>query len=182
MWAAKILLRTLRSHGISVDGEARYQDSHVAEKNRFNPEGKHELAFVTGKSLGEIIRVTNKLSVNLYAELLLRTLGRERAPMVSEDRSGGRERGDDERGRELIRLWLSRQGIKTTKLAIHDGSGLSRLDLVTPEATAQLLAAIRKTNSGGIFTESLPIGGPTALWEGRLVSGGSIVAKREHNL
>ena len=178
MWAAKIFLRTLRSHGISVDGEARYQDSHVAEKNRFNPEGKQELAFVTGKSLGEIIRVTNKLSVNLYAELLLRTLGRERAPMVSEDRSGGRERGDDERGRELIRLWLSRQGIKTTKLAIHDGSGLSRLDLVTPQATAQLLAAIRKTNSGGIFTESLPIGGTDGTLGGRLNFGeGRIVAK-----
>ena len=178
LWAAKMFLRTLRSHGISVDGEARYRDSRVAEKNRFNPEGKQELAFVTGRSLGEIIRITNKLSVNLYAEILLRTLGRERAPMISDDKSGGRERGDDEHGRELIKLWLSRQGIKTTKLAIHDGSGLSRLDLVTPQATAQLLAAIRKTNSGEIFADSLPIAGTDGTLGGRLASvEGRIVAK-----
>ncbi|HEY5402881.1 MAG TPA: D-alanyl-D-alanine carboxypeptidase/D-alanyl-D-alanine-endopeptidase [Pyrinomonadaceae bacterium] len=178
LWAAKMFLRTLRSHGISVDGEARYRDSRVAEKNRFNPEGKQELAFVTGKSLSEIIRITNKLSVNLFAEILLRTLGRERAQMISEDMAGGRERGDDEHGRELIKLWLSRQGIKTTKLAIHDGSGLSRLDLVTPQATAQLLAAIRKTNSGEIFADSLPIAGTDGTLGGRLASvEGRIVAK-----
>jgi D-alanyl-D-alanine carboxypeptidase/D-alanyl-D-alanine-endopeptidase (penicillin-binding protein 4) len=178
LWAAKIFLRNLRSHGITVDGEAQLRDSLVAERNRFNPEGKHELAFVNSNSLGEIIRTTNKFSVNLYAELLLRTLGRERSPMLESDSEVGRERGDDERGVDLIRLWLSKQGIKTSNLALHDGSGLSRLDLVTPRATAQILEAMRKTNSAKIFTDSLPIAGTDGTLGGRLkITEGRLVAK-----
>ena len=177
-WAAMIFLRMLRSQGITVDGQPVSRDSRVAEKNRFNPEGKYELAFVSGKSLGEIVRTTNKLSVNLYAELLLRTLGRERAPMLSPDSEIGRERGDDERGVDVVRLWLSKNGIKTSNLAIHDGSGLSRLDLVTPRATAQLLEAIRKTNSAKIFVDSLPIAGTDGTLGGRLkITEGRVVAK-----
>ncbi len=178
VWAAKIFLRMLKSQGITVDGQAVGRDSRVAEKDRFNPDGKHELAFSNGKSLGEIVRMTNKLSVNLYAELLLRTIGRERSPMLPPDSEIGRERGDDESGVDLIRLWLSKQGIKTSNLALHDGSGLSRLDLVTPRATAQLLEAIRKTNSARIFTDSLPIAGTDGTLGGRLkVTEGRLVAK-----
>jgi D-alanyl-D-alanine carboxypeptidase/D-alanyl-D-alanine-endopeptidase (penicillin-binding protein 4) len=178
LWAAKIFLRTLKSHGITVDGEAQFRDSRVAEKNRFNSDGKAELAFVNSKSLGEIIKATNKYSINLYAELLLRTVGRERSPMLPGDSEVGRERGDDERGIDLIRLWLSKQGVKISNLAIHDGSGLSRLDLVTPRATAQLLEAIRKTNSEKIFTDSLPIAGTDGTLGGRLKSTeGRLVAK-----
>ena len=177
-WAARIFLRMLRSHGVTVDGQAVSHDSKVAEKVRFNPEGKQELAFVNGKSLGDIVRTTNKLSVNLYAELLLRTMGRERSPMLPPDSEIGRERGDDERGVDLIRLWLSKQGIKTSNLALHDGSGLSRLDLVTPRATAQLLESIRKTNSARIFRDSLPIAGTDGTLGGRLkITEGRVVAK-----
>jgi D-alanyl-D-alanine carboxypeptidase/D-alanyl-D-alanine-endopeptidase (penicillin-binding protein 4) len=178
LWAAKIFLRSLKSHGIVVDGDARYRDSRIAEQNRFDPQGKSELAFVNSKTLGEIVRTTNKLSVNLYAELLLRTLGRERTAMLSADSEVGRERGDDERGTDLVRLWLSKQGIKISNLAIHDGSGLSRLDLVTPRATAQLLEAIRKTNSAKVFTDSLPIAGTDGTLGGRLkATEGRVVAK-----
>jgi len=177
-WAARMFLRMLRSRGVTVDGQAMERDSRVAEKDRFNPEGKHELVFVNGKSLGEIVRTTNKLSVNLYAELLLRTMGRERSPMLPPDSEIGRERGDDERGADLIRLWLSKQGINTSHLALHDGSGLSRLNLVTPRATAQLLEAIRKTNSARIFMDSLPIAGTDGTLGGRLkITEGRVVAK-----
>jgi D-alanyl-D-alanine carboxypeptidase/D-alanyl-D-alanine-endopeptidase (penicillin-binding protein 4) len=168
LWAASILLRVLKSHGISVAGTAQSRDSRVPERERFNPEGKHELAFVTGNPLGEIIKATNKFSVNLYAELLLRTVGRERAAMLSSADGPGREVGDDERGVNLVRLWLTRQGIKTSGLAIHDGSGLSRLDLITPRATVELLESIHKTNAGGVFTDSLPVAATDGTLRGRL--------------
>jgi D-alanyl-D-alanine carboxypeptidase/D-alanyl-D-alanine-endopeptidase (penicillin-binding protein 4) len=178
LWAAIILLNALKAHGISVDGVAKFRDSRLSERERFNPEGKHELAFVSSKPLAEIIKVTNKFSVNLYAELLLRTLGRERAALLQTGNSGGRELGDDERGTNLVRLWLSRQGIKTSGLAIHDGSGLSRLNLVTPQATALLLAAMRKTNSGEVFMSSLPVAGTDGTLQGRLqATNGKVAAK-----
>jgi len=168
LWAATIFHRLLRTNGIVVDGIAQSRDSRVAEKIRLEPSASRELAFVTGRSLGEIVNVTNKQSVNLYAELLLRTLGRERAAMLSEGTQIGRELGDDERGVQLITLWLARQNINTTGLSIHDGSGLSRLNLVSPRVTSQLLAAMTKSNSAAIFTESLPVAATDGTLGGRL--------------
>ncbi len=178
LWAASIFLRTLRTHGIVVDGVAKFRDSRVPVKSRFEPSGNHELAFVTSQSLSEIVKVTNKFSVNLYAELLLRTIGRERAAMLPDEREIGRELGDDERGTRLIELWLRNQKIDTRNLAIHDGSGLSRLNLVTPRATSQLLEAIRRTTSARIFTESLPVAGTDGTLQSRLqATSGRIAAK-----
>lgn len=178
LWASMMLLRALKLQGITVEGAAQFRDSREAEKERFDPRGKVELAFVNSQSLGEIIKLTNKFSVNLYAELLLRTLGRERGAMLGVSNSGARESGDDEKGTSLVVLWLSRQGIRTNELAIHDGSGLSRLDLVTPRATAQLLEAIRKTGSGQVFTASLPIAGVDGTLQGRLkATNGRVAAK-----
>ena len=178
LWAAKTLLRELKTQGIRDDGAPKFRDAWVTERDRFNPDGKVELASTISKPLGEIVKATNKFSVNLYAELLLRTLGKERAAMLNTGSIPGRELGDDERGIDLIRLWLTKQGIKTTGLALRDGCGLSRLNLVTPQATTELLAAIRKTNSGRVFVESLPIAGVDGTLLGRLKdTNGAVVAK-----
>jgi serine-type D-Ala-D-Ala carboxypeptidase/endopeptidase (penicillin-binding protein 4) len=168
LWAAQLFIRALKAQGITVDGVPKARDSKTPETERFKTDGKQELAAVISKSLGEIVRVTNKLSVNLYAELILRTLGRERGSMLSSQELPGRERGDEEAGTDIVRLWLSRSGIKTNGLAIHDGSGLSRLNLVTPQATVRLLEAIRRTYSGEIFTDSLPIAAKDGTLVGRL--------------
>jgi D-alanyl-D-alanine carboxypeptidase/D-alanyl-D-alanine-endopeptidase (penicillin-binding protein 4) len=110
--------------------------------------------------------------------LLLRTLGHERNAMLRTEPPTGRERGDEEAGGALILLWLARAGVNTNGLAIHDGSGLSRLDLVTPEATAGLLAAIKRTNSAQVFTDSLPIAGIDGTLGSRLRQfSGQIQAK-----
>lgn len=178
LWAARLFARALRSRGITVDGEAGSRDSRVPEQDRFNPNGKQELAFVSGKSLAEIVKITNKQSVNLFAELILRTLGRERAALLQPQNNVGREHGDEEAGVDIVRLWLSRAGIKTTELAIHDGSGLSRMNLVTPEATARLLEAINRTSSAPVFSDSLPLSGTDGTLAGRLGSlAGKVKAK-----
>jgi len=178
LWAARLFVRELKAAGISIAGTADYRDSKSPRSQRFDPTKNIELARVSGQSLAEIVRATNKQSINLYAELLLRTLGRERRGMLATEPSVGRERGDDEAGAALILLWLSRAEISTRGLAIHDGSGLSRLDLVTPEATAGLLAAIRHTNSAQVFTDSLPVAGVDGTLGGRLRQfSGQIQAK-----
>lgn len=178
LWAARQFIRQLKAAGISVDGIAEYRDSKMAQSERFDPSQNIELAGITGKTLGEIVHETNKHSINLYAELLLRTLGHERAGMLTSVPPKGRERGDEEAGAALIKLWLDRAGVPTAGVAIHDGSGLSRLDLVTPEAAAGLLAAIRRTNSAQIFTDSLPIAGTDGTLVGRLQEhSGKVQAK-----
>ena len=144
------------------------RDSRVPPSQRFDPLHSVELAFVQSLPLGEIAKKTNKESINLYAELILRTLGRERGEMAALPQGIGRERGDDEAGLAVIRVWLARAGIPTTRLALHDGSGLSRLDLVTPETSARFLLALSKTNAGPPFKESLPIAGRDGTLAGRL--------------
>lgn len=168
LWAAKLFLVALKTRGIAVDGQALTRDAQEPVSQRFDPQRATEVAFVSSKPLRDIIKITNKFSVNLYAELLLRTIGRERATLLSTPEPTGRERGDDEAGLSVIKLWLGRSGVATNGLALHDGSGLSRLNLVTPRAFSQLLAALYSNPNGQIFKESLPLSGRDGTLGGRL--------------
>lgn len=182
LWAARLFVRALKTRGIQVDGQTLSRDSHVPPSQRFDPAHAVELAVLPSQSLGEIARQTNKESINLYAELILRTLGRERGEMVGLPEGIGRERGDDETGLAVIRLWLERAGIPVAHLALHDGSGLSRLDLVTPETSARLLLALSRTNSGSVFKDSLPIAGRDGTLGGRLKSVADRVSAKTGSL
>ncbi len=76
----------------------------------------------------EDVQVINKVSQNLHAEILLRLLGREKGTA-----------GTVEGGLEVVRGFLNRAGIPSDQYAFYDGSGLSRQNLVTPDAVVQLL-------------------------------------------
>jgi len=78
--------------------------------------------------LSEIVEVINKQSNNFYAEQVFRTYG-----------WGGSARG----GSRRTKTFLRRAGVDTRDLSIHDGSGLSRKDLVTPRALRELLVHMR---------------------------------------
>ena len=180
LWAALLFRDALKRRGITVDGKVRSVDARDAAEDRLDTGRAVELASVQGKSLGQIVHATNKESINLYAELILRTLGHERgATAPAKDPKRTQTRGDDEAGLAVIRLWLEQHGIQTDALALHDGSGLSRLDLVTPETTARLLAAVNQTPARAVFKDSLPVAGRDGTLRGRLrsVKPGSIVAK-----
>lgn len=169
LWAARILTKSLRARGIVVEGDAHSRDFRAPQDNRFDPAKAIELANVSSKPLSEVVRETNKESINLNAELILRTLGRERGQLAPDtDTHKTHERGDDEAGIAVIRQWLKRAGIAADSLALHDGSGLSRLDLVTPDATAHLLLAISRTPSASTFLQSLPLSGSDGTLAGRL--------------
>jgi D-alanyl-D-alanine carboxypeptidase/D-alanyl-D-alanine-endopeptidase (penicillin-binding protein 4) len=82
LWTTKLFLAALKKRGIVVDGQAISRNSRVPTNERFDPSRNIELAAVNSKSLIDLVTVTNKESNNLYAELLLRTLGRERGAML----------------------------------------------------------------------------------------------------
>lgn len=168
LWAARLFVDALKARGIAVSGEAESRNARAPENMRFDPTKTNELAFVTSQPLSEIAKKTNKESVNLNAELILRTLGRERGGIAAEPEPPGRERGDDETGLAVVRVWLSRAEVPLSHIALHDGSGLSRLDLVTPESSARLLVAMSRTGTAGVFKDSLPIAGRDGTLAGRL--------------
>jgi D-alanyl-D-alanine carboxypeptidase/D-alanyl-D-alanine-endopeptidase (penicillin-binding protein 4) len=181
LWAALLFRDALKKRGITIEGKVRTVDARDDDKEaRTDPEHAIELASIQSKTLGQIARETNKESINLYAELILRTLGKERgATAPGKDPKRIRTRGDDEAGLAVVRQWLEQHGIATGALALHDGSGLSRLDLVTPETTARLLAAAAQSRTAEVFRDSLPIAGRDGTLKGRLrfVSPGHLVAK-----
>jgi len=177
--AATLFKQTLIARGIRVDGEARSRDARVPESEKFDPQKASELATVESQTLGAIVRKTNKESNNLYAELILRTLGKERGHTAPDPNPRKhRTRGDDEAGAAVIKWWLTSHGASTSALAIHDGSGLSRLDLVTPQSAVKLLMAMAKSPQAETFRDSLPIAGRDGTLRGRLLSeSGRVVAK-----
>lgn len=177
--AATIFKQLLNARGIQVDGDAATRDSRASEANRFDPQKAIELAYIESAPLANIVRTTNKESNNLYAELILRTLGREKGASIP-DPNPHKEaaRGDDQAGVAVIKRWLSDHGINAISLALHDGSGLSRLDLITPESAARLLAIAAQASWGQSFYDSLPVAGHDGTLQSRLVNvTGRIVAK-----
>jgi serine-type D-Ala-D-Ala carboxypeptidase/endopeptidase (penicillin-binding protein 4) len=179
MRAATLFKQALTTRGIKIEGEARTRDFRVPENEKFDPQKAFELGYLESRSLAEIARKTNKESNNLYAELIFRTLGKERGTTAPDPNPRKNQtRGDDEAATAVVKSWLSAHGIAANALAIHDGSGLSRLDLVTPEGTAKLLAAVTKSASANTFRESLPIAGRDGTLRGRLTSeAGRVFAK-----
>ena len=177
LWAAKNFREALQKRGIAVDGEAKSVD--WKSENRLDANNAVELAFVESQPLGGIIKRMNKKSVNIYAELILRTIGkRAGSSAVSENDTLQPVRGDDAAGAGIIKKWLRERNVATEEIQIHDGSGLSRLNFVSPEAFGRALIAAAQSNYSQIFIDSLPISGTDGTLGGRLGKiKGKVMAK-----
>ncbi len=106
------------------------------------------LADYQSQPLMDDLRVINKVSQNLYAELLLRLLGREKGTA-----------GTIEAGSEVVRGFLSQADIRSDEYVFYDGSGMSRQNLVTPHAIVKLLLYDQKQPWGAQFESTLPVAG-----------------------
>jgi len=80
--------------------------------------------------------------------MLLRLLGRERG-------TGG----SVEAGLEVLRQFLSQAGLTPAEYAFYDGSGLSRQNLVAPDAMVKLLRYALTQPWGKDFLDTLPMAG-----------------------
>jgi D-alanyl-D-alanine carboxypeptidase/D-alanyl-D-alanine-endopeptidase (penicillin-binding protein 4) len=96
----------------------------------------------------EDVRVINKVSQNLHAEILLRLLGREKGTA-----------GTVEGGLEVMRGFLNNVGVAPDQYVFYDGSGLSRQNLVTPGAVVLLLRYAAQQAWGASFRDTLPVAG-----------------------
>jgi len=117
------------------------------------------LASYESKPLLQDVRVINKVSQNLHAEILLRLLGRERG-----------NAGTVEGGLEVLRGFLTQAGISNDQYVFYDGSGLSRQNLVTPHAIVQLLRYCSTQPWGAAYKSTFPVGGVDGSLSERLNS------------
>ncbi|MDQ3801540.1 MAG: D-alanyl-D-alanine carboxypeptidase/D-alanyl-D-alanine-endopeptidase [Acidobacteriota bacterium] len=175
--AAKNLKEALEKKGIAIEGEIRSRDWKADE--RLDTANARELASVQSATLGEIVRKMNKHSVNLYAELILRTIGKRFSDTVPGDIQRPQNvRGDDTAGAALIKQWLRQHNVATEEIEIYDGSGLSRLDFVTPESFGRALIYAAQSPFAQVFTDSLPIAATDGTLGGRLAKvKGKVLAK-----
>lgn len=142
---AKIIDQKLKEAGIKISGEpttARIQHRLITgQVNRISE--------ITSPPLKDIIEVLNHMSMNHYAEHLAKELGKV-----------FKNSGTTESGVEVIKEFLSANGINTHGLFMEDGSGLSPLDAVSSLVMADHLLFMKKY--GRFFAEyysSLPDAG-----------------------
>jgi D-alanyl-D-alanine carboxypeptidase/D-alanyl-D-alanine-endopeptidase (penicillin-binding protein 4) len=107
-----------------------------------------ELSTATSAPLIEDLTMTLKTSDNLHAEVMLRNLSAERMCGSGLAMSV-----------QLMRQYWIHAGLDPNDFVFYDGSGLSTKDLVTPRATAQLLAFATKQPWFAQWKPALPVGG-----------------------
>jgi D-alanyl-D-alanine carboxypeptidase/D-alanyl-D-alanine-endopeptidase (penicillin-binding protein 4) len=160
LFFAHVLRETFIKEGIEVNGEL-FDRSGLNLVEDYKNRGQI-VASYTSPSLGEIVYILNKRSQNMFAENLLKTVGAHHKMRIEEiDQTAGLEAS----ARDGFRAsWpvFGAAGIDTTRLQLADGSGMSRVNLVSPDMTTRLLRYMWHHGNKAVrdaFIHSLPLGG-----------------------
>ncbi|RJL34035.1 D-alanyl-D-alanine carboxypeptidase/D-alanyl-D-alanine endopeptidase [Bailinhaonella thermotolerans] len=144
-YAADVFRRALARHGVRITGPT---------VRRAAPAGASELAARESAPLSAVAVPYLKLSNNMIAEILVKSMGRK-----------AEGAGTWAAGLRAMEGYLRGRGL--TGLRATDGSGLSRADLVSPAHLARLLEAARSEPWFPAFLAALPVAGD----EDRLTGG-----------
>jgi D-alanyl-D-alanine carboxypeptidase/D-alanyl-D-alanine-endopeptidase (penicillin-binding protein 4) len=178
-FAARLMRRLLEERGISIYGRARTHHTDLASLSTFSvttfasagggdtPPAQVPppmvLANYESAPLAQDLKVINKVSQNLHAELMLRLLGREKGSS-----------GTIDAGLEVLRGFLTQVDIRPEEYVFYDGSGLSRENLVSPHAIVKLLTYTSKQPWAAEFEDTLPVGGVDGTLSDRFKTPGLV--------
>jgi D-alanyl-D-alanine carboxypeptidase/D-alanyl-D-alanine-endopeptidase (penicillin-binding protein 4) len=110
--------------------------------------GRRLLATRVSVPVAQDIMVTNKVSQNLHAELLLRLLGKAFA-----------KDGSLAQGTRVVRQFLIDTGVSDADFFFYDGSGMSMDDRIAPRAVTHLLTYASHQAWGTAWRNTLPVAG-----------------------
>jgi D-alanyl-D-alanine carboxypeptidase/D-alanyl-D-alanine-endopeptidase (penicillin-binding protein 4) len=164
--AAALLKKLFEERGVKVDGGATAVHLFPGVPG---PQVREVLAEHVSIPLGDSVKLVNKISQNLHAEMLLRTAARQGGTWATPD--------------DLAKFpadFYSAAGIAPGDVVEVDGSGLSRHDLVTPRAIVALLKYAKVQPWFAPYYASLPVAGIDGTLEDRLkttIAAGRIHAK-----
>jgi D-alanyl-D-alanine carboxypeptidase/D-alanyl-D-alanine-endopeptidase (penicillin-binding protein 4) len=165
-----LLRSSLAQRGVTFTGKSRTvpAPAYANGPATFRPTGSIEIASMQSPPLSLIAAQTLKPSQNLYTELILRTLGKVVPPPPPPPGSLDTTRTSEDAGLEIVKTFLKEAGVNTSGLALTDGSGLSRNDMITAEASVQLLTYMGRHRYAGVFREALPIAGVDGTLRNRM--------------
>lgn len=155
LYAASALYDALTRRGVFIAGRpvARHRDVG----DRYQAPGGMVVATRTSPPAAELIQLTDKVSENLHAELLLREVGRI---------AGGS--GTRESGLAALGIFLKEIGAAPEDSRLDDGSGLSRNAEVTPRLVTRLLGWMYGSSVREAWIAMLPVGGEDGTLSRRL--------------
>ena len=123
------------------------------------PKNAREIGMYQSIALFRIIQYLNKFSNNFVAEQILKTMGAELK----------NEPGTSEKGIEVVKEFLEGIGVPRDTYVIADGSGLSRLNRLTPSQLIKVLSYMYDNfQAQGEFFSSLGIMGVDGSVDDRL--------------
>ena len=133
---ATILTDKLETTGIRISGKP----SSARLIKNYKQEKVEPITETISPSLADIIEVLNHESVNLFAEHLIKELGKK-----------FNSSGSTESGANVIIEFLKNSGLDTNGMFIEDGSGLSPLNAINTRELVHLLVYMK--NRGKYFSE-----------------------------
>ena len=145
------LKHALNEEGIKTPG------CRIKEMRNVDLESASLLWIHPSPSLSELLIPTLKMSLNLAAETVVRTLGLE-----------VRGEGTFASGKEVVEDTLGTLGISKDSYAYADGSGLSRLNLVSADTLVQILKFMHRHRDFSFFYNALAIAGIDGTMEIRM--------------
>jgi D-alanyl-D-alanine carboxypeptidase/D-alanyl-D-alanine-endopeptidase (penicillin-binding protein 4) len=157
LFAAAAVRDALLARGVRIAGGIRSE--HRSLNEAAPRRAGVELARHVSMPLAETLRVINKVSQNLHAEIVLREIARKA------DGNGSREAGLKE-----LAAYLKEIGVRDKQYRFEDASGLSRLTLVTPETINAVLLHMYHSPHREVWMSTLPVGGEDGTLEKRFAA------------
>ena len=151
LFLAQLITQFLKNEGITVEGTPTCHRL-LSEQGKWKKPERKLLTSSYSPPLKDIVRITNHVSSNLYADALLKT-------------SGLQYRSDDAistfgKGIKVIDKFWADKGLNTSTLWMFDGSGLAPTDKISAAFLCELLEYMAKKSAvSKTFIESLPRAG-----------------------
>jgi D-alanyl-D-alanine carboxypeptidase/D-alanyl-D-alanine-endopeptidase (penicillin-binding protein 4) len=153
----------LARQGIRVSGKLRTVNWLDRQVEPLEIKKLVELGSVESLPMRDIAREVMKPSQNLYTDLLLAHVGERRRTAELPAR-----RTSEELGVAELQNFLAEAGVKRGDVLFEEGSGLSRNNLTTPNATIALLQYMNRHKCADAYLEALPIAGVDGTLKSRM--------------
>ena len=153
--------QVLARNGITVQGKVR--TLNWPDRAPPNASNRIEIASVESLPMRDLAREVMKPSQNLYTDLLLAYVGeKNRSPEAAAGLTS------EDLGIQELNRFLAEAGVHRGDVLFEEGSGLSRNNLTTPNATVALLQFMSKHAAAEAFLEALPIAGVDGTLRNRM--------------